>query len=485
MHSTLVRLLGWMNVAPDYAPLAILAIGVVVVLTLIIALRVHAFLALVAAAMIVSLLSDDPDSKPIERVAVGFGVACGRIAIVIGLAAVVGECMMQSGAADRIVRSMVRFFGVGQASVALMIGGYILSVPVFFDTVFYLMIPLARSMYRQTGRNFLLYAMAIAAGGAATHTMVPPTPGPLGVAAQLHIPLGLMILVGVAVSLPMAILGELVFSRLVNRWMPIPVRPIPGLQEPDAIEESRLPSLGVSLVPIALPVALIAGNTILQAAEGWLRESAWAPNPRLLDSILATSSVFGDANLALFLATAFSLRLLQKRRGWTLRQLEKAVESSLMSAGVIILITAGGGAFGEMLRAAKVGPAVEKLFTSGDATSGMTYLLLAYGLAAVLKVAQGSSTVAMLTTAGLFAGIIGEPGAPGANLAFHPVYIATAISSGSLMGSWMNDSGFWVFAKMSGLSDAEALKSWTPLLAFLSCVGLAATVALAHLAPLL
>ena len=470
---------------PDYAPLAILAIGVAVVLTLIIAFRVHAFLALLSAAMIVSLLSDDPDSRPIERVAVGFGVACGRIAIVVGLAAVVGECMMQSGAADRIVRSMVRFFGVRQASVALMIGGYVLAVPVFFDTVFYLMIPLARSMYRQTGKNFLLYAMAIAAGGAATHTMVPPTPGPLGVAAQLHIPLGLMILVGVAVSLPMAVLGELVFSRLVNRWMPIPVRPIPGLEEPDPIEEQRLPSLGVSLVPIALPVALIAGNTILQAAQGWIRDAAWAPSPRLLDAALATSSVFGDANLALLIATAFSLRLLQKRRGWSLRQLEKSVESALMSAGVIILITAGGGAFGEMLRAAKVGPAVEKLFTSGDATGGMTYLLLAYGLAAVLKVAQGSSTVAMLTTAGLFAGILGEPGAPNADLPFHPVYIATAISSGSLMGSWMNDSGFWVFAKMSGLSDAEALKSWTPLLAFLSCVGLAATVAMARLAPLL
>ena len=152
-----------------------------------------------------------------------------------------------------------------------------------------------------------------------------------------------------------------------------------------------------------------------------------------------------------------------------------------MSGGVIILITAAGIAFGKMLAAAKIGPAIEELFTTGDGNaSGYFYLFFGFGLASLLKIAQGSSTSAMIVGSGLLAPVI----ASGDPLPFHPVYICTAIGAGSLVGSWMNDSGFWVFAKMSGLTEAEALKSWTPLLVVLGLVSMAMTLLLATVLPL-
>ena len=160
-------------------PLLILTIGIVIVLGMILALRVNAFLALLTAAIAVSLLAPGETADKIDRVAVAFGGAAKNIGIVIALAAVIGQCMMDSGAADRIIRGFLRLLGIKRSPWALLGSGYLLAIPVFFDTVFYLLVPLARSLYRKTGRNYLLSILAIAAGGAVTHTLVPPTPGPL------------------------------------------------------------------------------------------------------------------------------------------------------------------------------------------------------------------------------------------------------------------------------------------------------------------
>jgi len=156
------------------------------------------------------------------------------------------------------------------------------------------------------------------------------------------------------------------------------------------------------------------------------------------------------------------------------------VETSLMSAGLIILITAAGGAFGATLQAAQIGPVIEAAFGARGSGSGMALLLLGFAVASLMKIAQGSSTVAMITTAAMLAAMIPGPGA----LPFHTVYVATAIASGSLVGTWMNDSGFWVFSKMGGVTEIETLKSWTPLLAVVGVTGMVTTLVLAVLVPL-
>ncbi len=159
-------------------PLIILAIGIAIVISMIVVLRVNAFLALIVAAMVVSLMSPGPVAERVSRVATAFGTTAGKIGVVIALAAIIGDCLIASGAADRVVRMFVRLLGEKRCEISLMASGFVLSVPVFFDTVFYLLLPLARSMHRQTRKSYLLLILAMGAGASITHSMVPPTPGP-------------------------------------------------------------------------------------------------------------------------------------------------------------------------------------------------------------------------------------------------------------------------------------------------------------------
>ena len=457
-------------------PFVILGIGIAIVIGMIIFLKINAFLALITAAMAVSLLG--PESAEginrMKRVAIAFGDSVSGIGIVIALAAIIGKCMMDSGAADRIVRTFLRALGEKNASFALMGSGFVLAVPVFFDTVFYLLIPLARSLYRSTQRNYLMYIMAIAAGGAITHTLVPPTPGPLAMAEYLSVDLGKMIFVGTLVALPAAFVGIL-YAKFANHMMNIPMRDVAEHKDPDPLEDHELPSLIVSLCPIVLPVLMITANTLVNS----LVDAKIGPQS-LLASLSPYTSIIGDANFALLVATAISLIILLRQRGLTLLQLSATVEQALMSGGVIILITAGGGAFGKMLTVAQIGPAIQEMFSTESGGTGMSFLFLGFGIAALLKVAQGSSTVAMITTSAMLAtmNINSEL------LGFDPVYLATAIGAGSLIGSWMNDSGFWIFCKMSGLTEEEALKSWTPLLLVLGCTSMATTILLSIVWPM-
>lgn len=452
-------------------PLVILTIGIVIVLGMILVLRVNAFLALLTAAIAVSLLAPGETADKIDRVAAAFGGAFKNIGIVIALAAVIGQCMMDSGAADRVVRGFLRLLGVKRSPWALLGSGYVLAIPVFFDTVFYLLVPLARSFYKRTGGQYLRCLLAIAAGGAVTHTLVPPTPGPLTIAATLDIDLGVMIGVGAMVALPSAIIG-LLFASLLDRLMPIPMRPLSDRPEVEPLPDSALPPLSLSLLPVLLPVLLIAFNTAA-ASLGEAGYETWK-------QLTPLAALIGNPNFALLLSAAIAIGLYVYKRKPSKAEMERQIETALMSAGVIILITSGGVAFGEMLKAAEVGPAIERLFANlGVGSGGHVWLFIGFSLAAVLKIAQGSSTAAMIIGSSMLAASI-EP----STLPFHVVYLATAIASGSLIGSWMNDSGFWVFTKMGGLTEAEGLKSWTILLIVLGLTGLVTTVFLATVLPL-
>ena len=448
-------------------PLAILTIAIAVVFVLILRLRINAFVALITAAMTVGILSPKVALGDVMPAVAGeFGGVCASIAIVIALAALIGQCLMESGAADKIVRVFVRALGEKHASLSLLSSGYVLSVPVFFDTVFYLLVPLARAMRVRMGKHYLLFLMAISAGGAVTHSMVPPTPGPLAMAATLNIDLGAMILVGAAIAVPMSVVGWL-FGILRDRQLEIPLRETQGLslEELEGLaqrDEARLPSFFMAMLPIVLPVVLIASNTLAGAlgAEGALAEiTAFAGNP----------------NFALLASAAISLALLARQKGYTLAQLAKPVEAALASGGLIILITAAGGSFGKMLVQADVGKTIGAM----SQEFGVPVLLLSFLLGTLLKVAQGSGTVAMITVSAIMAPLVLET-PPG----FHTVYVACAIGSGSLVGSWMNDSGFWVYKQMSGLTETEALQSWTPLLAVMGLVGYLVTQAAAIVLPL-
>jgi GntP family gluconate:H+ symporter len=447
-------------------PIVILIIGVVLLIAMILVLRLNAFVALISSAIVVSLLSPGEFADKVTRVGQAFGTVTGSIGIVIALATIIGKCMMDSGAADRVVRTFLKLLGEKRAPTALMLSGFVLSIPVFFDTVFYLLVPLARSLWRRTQKNYMLYVTAIVAGAGIAHTLIPPTPGPLFMASELKVDVGLMMIIGLLIGLPTSLVGVLV-CKIVNRRMNIPMRPYAGQTEPDPLDENQLPPFWISFAPIVLPVILISMNTVTKAL------GAGEPLSQI-------AAVLGSRDMALLLAAAVAMFVLVHYRKISLKDLAGRAETALMSGGIIILITAGGGAFGAMLREAGIKNWLGELIGSEGQTVGLIMLLTAFAVAVVMKFAQGSGTVSMITTVSIFAAMGVSPKVLGCN----PVYLAMAIGSGSLVGDWMNNSGFWIFSRMGGFTETETLKSWTIVTAALGLIGLGFTILFAYLLPM-
>ena len=478
--------------AVSYWPLVVLAVSVCFVVVGIALLRMHPFIVLMLAAILVGLMSAQLPGVPpanalvqaVELPMTEFGVAAGRIAFIILLASIIGMCMLDSGAADRIVRRLMAALGEQRAALALLASGFLLSIPVFFDTVFFLLVPLARALALRTGRDYMLYVMAICAGGVLTHSLVAPTPGPLLVAEALRpagVDLGVSMVGGLAAGLLPAV-GALWLVRWLNRRVPVPVRDTPGasladlnliVNRPDA----DLPGFGVSLLPIALPVVLIASTSFAGLAQASLPGVVAAlGGPEAFGRIRHWVDFVGNRNVAMLIGTAIALMILARQKRMGMRQLGDAMGPPLEMAGVIILITAAGGAFGAMIRHSGVGDVIGMLARG----YGINLVLLAWTVTAVIRLAQGSATVAMVTGVGLMAAIVGD----GSALPFHPLYLFLAIGFGSMIGSWMNDSGFWVVGKLSGFTERETLRTWTVLTTFISVVGLIEVLVASYVLPL-
>jgi gluconate:H+ symporter, GntP family len=460
---------------PIVPPLGILVIGIVIVLGMILVLRLNAFFAMLTAAIVVSLLAPGAAAEKITRVAEAFGTTAGKIGISIAMAAVIGKCMLESGAADRIARAFLSLFGEKRGGLSLLSSGFTLSIPVFFDTVFYLLFPIAKSMHHRTRKNYLKYILAVGVGGNATHTLVPPTPGPLAAAGSLGVDLGIMMLVGVMVGIPVAVFG-LWFASWLDRRLVLSNLPKHDDEVPADLPLSALPSLFAASLPIVLPVGLIGAQTIVsQLAVGPDGTSHW---PRLADWL----AVFGNPNLALMLSAGMAVWICRQhcRKSTKPVRISQLMEEALADAGPIILITAAGGAFGEMLKRANVAESIQG-FAAGETqvVSGLAVLWLAFGVTSLLKFAQGSTTVAMITASGMLAAMLGD-----VSLGFHKVYVAMAIGCGTMVGIWMNDSGFWILTRMSGLTPREALKSWSLTVALSGLVGMSVTLLLATVMPL-
>ena len=462
-----------MDVTLTYWPLIVLLIGIVLVIFLITVLRIHAFIALILSAITVGLLSDQlPESnitnhfvKAVELSMVEFGGVAGQIAWVIALASVLGVALTESGAAERIVAQFIKMFGERFAPLALLFSGFVLSIPVFFDTVFFLLIPIAHSMGRRMNKNYMLYVLAIGAGAAITHSLVPPTPGPLIMAETLQINLGLVIVVGILTGIGPALLGYLFALKIKNRFN---VKP-PELQAEElstSDEPQRLPSFFLSLMPIVVPLLLI----ILASVSDFIY-------PEGKDGLHTFIGFIGNKNMAMLAGTIIALWILGRQKQWGIRQMEKVMERPLEIAGLIILITGAGGAFGAMIRNTGIGETIQQLASRGYE---INLIVLAWVIAATMKIAQGSGTVSMITTSGIMVSLLEATD----NLPYHPVYILISIGFGSLTVSWMNDSGFWVVGKLSGFTEKETLRSWTVTLALMSMVGLFQTLLLSYLLPL-
>ncbi|MEX2595248.1 MAG: SLC13 family permease [Anditalea sp.] len=448
----------------DYWPFVVLLLSLVVVLTLITRWRFHPFVALMLSAIFVGFISHALPLVPgqstlitaVELPMVEFGIMAGKIAWVIALAAVIGTAMMESGAAEQIVNWLLKTLGEKRAAIALIISGAVLSIPVFFDTVFFLLIPLGITLALKTGKDFVLYVVAIGGGAVITHSIVPPTPGPLIMAETLGIELGTVILAGLVAGIIPAIV-VLGMAKWLNKKLNIPVRVmnehVTSIQNP--------PSLALSILPIIFPLLMISFASIVEAITGEL--PGWI-------------AFQGNKNIAMGVGTFMALFLWAKTQKLGSKALWEAIAKPLEIGGIIILITSAGGAYGAMIGHSGIGDAIS-LATQGF---NVHYILLAWIIAAVMKTAQGSGTVSMITSAAIMAALIG----PEYQLPYHPIYILLSMGFGSLFVSWMNDSGFWVVVRMSGFSEKEGLQTWTFLLAIISLVGLFQVLFLSWIFPL-
>ncbi len=474
-------------------PLWLMLIGMVVVLGGILVLRLHAFLALILGAIIVGTLTSGPalrqyaqDKKMTtaatdalleqstgERVAIAFGQTCTKIGILIAMASIIGKCLLESGGAERIVRTALKHFGEPRAPLAFLSCAFLLGIPVFFDTVFYLMIPLAKAMGIRTGRNYGLYVLAIVAGGTMAHSLVPPTPGPLFVAGALSVNLGVMIIGGIVIG-SLAAGSGYIYALWANRRWPIALRDSADistaeLQALSNRDERELPAFWLSVLPIILPVILIAGQTIMDSLSKAPSASQSSGTLRGLFSYL------GNPDIALTLSAGIALVTLALRQGTDRKKIATFVQSALSSAGIIILITAAGGAFGGILQQTGIGHRIQEMASAHQ----LAVLPLAFVVTAVVRTAQGSATVAMITAVGIMGGF-----ADASQLGFHPLYLALVIGCGSKPIPWMNDSGFWLICKMTGMTETETLKLSSAMMTLMGLVGLVLIMIFARLLPL-
>jgi gluconate:H+ symporter, GntP family len=471
----------------SYWPLIVFMIGLAFVVVGIAVLKIHPFFVLTMAAILVGLLSGGvPDAAQATRFAQAvelamseLGAMAGSVAFVILLAAIIGMCMLRSGAADQIVNRAVAVLGETRAPLALLVSGFFLAIPVFFDTVFFLLLPLARAMSIRTGRFYVLYILAICAGAAVAHTLVAPTPGPLIIAEALRpigVDLGSSIMAGIVAGIfPAA--ATLYFARWVDARRPVAVRYVTGdsaerTPEREGRAEEDLPPFLLSALPVIVPVTLISVASVVSVA------TAGDPTPGVVmgdHDIRIYIDFLGNKNIAMLIGAVIATYIFVRQKKLNMQALTEAMGPAIATGGVIVLITAAGGAFGAMIRHSGVGDVIRVMALEYR----IDFVLLAWLVAAIIRVAQGSSTVAMITTASLMTAIVGDPAA----LASHPLYIFLATGFGSLFCSWMNDSGFWVVGKLSGLTERETLRSWTMMTIVVSVLGLIQIMIMSRVFP--
>jgi gluconate transporter len=434
----------------DYSLLLAVFIGIVVLLFLILKLRIQAFVSLLIASIVVGVFSGMNPSDIISTIQQGMGNTLGFVAVVVGLGAMFGAILEHSGGAEALANYLVNKFGEQNASWALVIAGFCIAIPVFFDVAFIILVPIIYSLQRKTKKSLLLYAIPLLAGLAITHAFIPPTPGPVAVADILKADLGWVILFGLITGIPTAILSGPVFAKYISNKIFVEAPPLSG----NVDNQSQFPSVGIISMIIGIPIILIVLNTVLNS-------SLFSKNfvPIYLKSWL---SMIGHPFTALIIANLIAWYLLGIKRRFSKETLLTITTKSMEPAGVIILLTGAGGVFKQVLINTGTGEMLANYF----AHEGVSILLFAFLSAAIVRILQGSSTVAMITAAGITAPLLVS------NISeIDKALLVIAIASGASILSHVNDSGFWLVSKYLGIDEKQTFKSWTIMTTILSVTG--------------
>lgn len=445
--------------------LVLCAAGIAALLLMIIKFRIEPFIALLVTGLLIALAAGlSPEeivgtaqSSGNSLLEDGFASILGHITAIIGLGTILGSMLEASGGAQLLTRKLLTAVGERRAPLAMGLSGLIFGIPVFFDIGIFVLAPLVYVVAREGKRSILLYCLPLVAGLSMTHAFLPPHPGPVVAAGLLGVDLGWIIMMGLACGLPAFVLAGLMYPVWIGNRIHLPV-PDDMLATADEMARKRTeqgrrdPGLGTIALIIGLPMMLILGGTfgsITLPAGG----------------LLATLTFLGNPTVALTIAVLLSFWLLGTRRGMTGAQLSELTAGALRPLGMLLLVVGAGGFFGKVLAETGVGDALAGSLQS----TGLPMLVSAYVISSGLRIAQGSATVAIVTTGGIVAPMLQVGDHSQAQLAL----IAVAIAAGSIIASHVNDGGFWIISRYFGIPVADMLKSWTVLETILSVTAFA------------
>lgn len=439
--------------------IAALVIGIAILLWLIIKTKIQAFPALIFTSILVGLLSGLSSADTMKAVSGGFGGTLGSIGIVIGFGCIMGKFLERSGAAKKMALTILKMVGVERTDVALGLSGLLVGIPVFCDSGFVILSELAKEFSRLTKKSMVGLGGMLGMGLYITHFLVPPTPGPLAVAGFFKVDLGIMIISGLLLSIPLFLIS-IVYFRYIEKKFPalIPARTIDPAISPEqktiidtivekhhtmkelrtedfAATAEKLPGTMISFAPIVVPVLLILTNTVANAFK-----VGGVPG-----SIIG---ILGNPIVAVFIAVLLAVYGLCS--SLSREEAVKIMESSLADAGLIILVTGAGGALGNVIRVTNIGAVIAK----GIIATNMPVILVPLLLGALLRIPQGSGTVAMITGGSILAPMLPA-------LGINPTIAALALCSTAMFISYPNDSYFWVVTRFSGMDVKTSLKSWS------------------------
>lgn len=413
-------------------------IGLAILLVMIIKFKIQAMISILVGAIAIGLIAGMPFENIVTAVNDGIGNTLKGIALLVGLGSMFGAILETSGGAQTLAVTMVRRFGDKKAAWALGITGLVIAMPVFFDAGLIILIPLAFSLAKRTKRSSLFYAIPLLAGLAVGHAFIPPTPGPVLVATMLDVELGWVILVGVFCGIfAMIVAGPVWGSICGNKYMvPVPEH----VAEQADIDESKLPKFWTIIGIILIPLVLI----ILDSISG------------VVPALSGAAPVFaflGEPFVALLIATIAAMVILGVKHGYSTEELEKIMTKSLEPTGLILLVTACGGVLRYMLQYSGLG----EVIGNAVASANLPIVVVAFVVAALVRICVGSATVAMTMAAGIVAALPGI-----ADLS--PLYLActtAAVAGGATVCSHFNDSGFWLVKSLVGMDEKTTLKTWT------------------------
>ncbi|MGY1753607.1 GntP family permease [Blastococcus sp. SYSU D01042] len=472
-------------------PLLLIAAGaVLLLLLLIIRFKLHAFLALILVSLLTALAAQVPLADVVTTLTTGFGSTLASVALLVGLGAMLGRLLEFSGGAQVLADVLIRRFGEQRAPLALGVAALIFGFPIFFDAGLVVFLPIVFTVALRLGGSLLTYGLPVAGAFAVMHAFVPPHPGPVAAAELIGADIGLVLVFGLLVGLPTWFFGAYLFGLWAGRRYDVPVpdilsdgqpadgdapaggtgatTPVAGTSpEPSARSGGAAvsteastpgpPAFGTVIGLLLLPLVLIFLNTGMStlATNGTVDEES---------TVVRVAQLIGATPVALLVTVLVAMIVLGRHRGSSAAEIESVVNSALGPVCAIILITGAGGMFGGVLRASGIGEALADVL--GDI--GLPVIVAAFVISVLLRVAQGSATVALTTAAGLIAPVVeSTDGLSSIDLAL----VVIAIAAGATVLSHVNDSGFWLVSRFFKMDEKTTLKTWTVMETLLGTIG--------------